>query len=333
MTLHKLSLRWMISPGILAMAAAMSAPLAPAQTPSPALLVLNKEGTLAIVDPATRKVMGRVPTGESPHEAVTSTDGKLAFASNYGGTTPGNSLSVIDLATQKELHRVDLGTLRRPHGLAFADGKLYFTAETNKLIGRYDPAANQVDWLLGTGQNTTHMVMVSPDGAQIFTANIGSDSITMIERAGAQNWNETVIPVGKGPEGFDLSPDGKQIWAANSRDGSVSVIDIFTKKLIHAFSVQTKRSNRLKFTPDGRLVLISDLDGGDLVVIERATRKELKRIKLGRQPAGILIEPDSARAYVAVTGDDNVAVIDLKSLELAGRIQTGKGPDGMAWAK
>jgi YVTN family beta-propeller protein len=301
--------------------------------PSPALLVLNKEGTLAIVDPATRKIVGRVNTGESPHEVVASTDGKLAFASNYGSSTPGNSISVIDLVALKELRRLDLGSLRRPHGLAFADGKLYFTAEVNKLIGRYDPAANQIDWLLGTGQNTTHMVLVSPDTSQIFTSNIGSDSITMIERAGVQNWNETVIPVGKGPEGFDLSPDGKQIWTANSRDGGVSVIDLYTKKVIHTFGVQTKRSNRLKFTPDGRLVLISDLDSGDLVVLERATKKELKRLKVGRNPAGILIEPDSARAYVAVTGDNNVAVIDLKTFDLIARIATGTGPDGMAWVK
>jgi YVTN family beta-propeller protein len=326
MTSHKAVLRLIV-------ALAGAAGVALAQMPSPALLVLNKEGTLAIVDPGTRKVLGKVPTGDSPHEVVASTDGKLAFASNYGGSTPGNSLSVIDLASQKELHRVDLLTLRRPHGLAFSGGKLYFTAETNKLIGRYDPASNQVDWLLGTGQNTTHMVMVNDDASQIFTANIGSDSITMIERTGAQNWNETTIPVGKGPEGFDISPDGKQLWAANSRDGSVSIIDIYTRKTVHTFSVQTKRSNRLKFTPDGRLVLITDLDAGDLVVLERGTKKELKRIKLGSQPAGILVEPDSSRAYVAVTGDDNVAVVDLKTLDLTGRIQTGKGPDGMAWVK
>ena len=35
--------------------------------------------------------------------------------------------------------------------------------------------------------------------------------------------------------------------------------------------------------------------------------------------------------YVAITGDNNVAVVDLKSLELVDRLQTGKGPDGMAW--
>jgi len=150
------------------------------------LLVLNKEGNLAIVDAASRQVLAKVPTGESPHEVAASTDGKLAFVSNYGSSTPGSSISVIDLEARKE-RRVDLGPLRRPHGLDFAGGKLYFTAESNKLIGRYDPASNQVDWLLGTGQNSTHMVLVTKDLSQIFTSNIGSDSITMIEPAGAQN--------------------------------------------------------------------------------------------------------------------------------------------------
>ena len=312
--------------------ALLAAASALAQIPSPALLVLNKEGSLAIVDPATRKVLGTVRTGESPHETTVSDDGKTAFVSNYGGSTPGNSLSVIDLAARTE-HRVDLGPLRRPHGLFFAGGKLYFTAEINKVIGRYDPAAGQVDWLVGTGQNTTHMIMVRPDLKQIYTANIGSDSITFLDAAGVQNWNETVVPVGKGPEGFDITPDGKQLWAANSRDGSVSVIDVYGKRVVRTFNVKTKRSNRLKFTPDGRLVLVSDLDAGELLVLERETLKEVKRVKLGHEPAGILVTPDSTRAYVAITGDDEVAEIDLKSLELSARIKTGKGPDGMAWVK
>jgi YVTN family beta-propeller protein len=308
--------------------ALVMAGLAPAQT----LLVLNKEGSLAIVDPNSKKILATVRTGDQPHEVET--DGKLAYISNYGGgNAPGNTLSVIDVAERKELHRVDLSPLGRPHGLWVAGGKCYFTAEANKIVGRYDPATNRVDWMLGTGQNTTHMVLVTPDQTRIFTANIGSDSISMIEGAGVGNWNQTVIPVGKGPEGFDLSPDGRQIWAANSRDGSISVIDVATKRVVHTFGVQTKRSNRLKFSPDDRLVLISDLDAGDLLVLEHATRKELKRIKLGKQPAGILITPDSTRAYVAVTGDDNVAVIDLRSLELVDRLKTGTGPDGMAWIK
>jgi len=303
--------------------------LAPAQT----LLVLNKEGSLAIVDPNAGKVLAAVRTGEQPHEVAVSADGKIACVTNYGGgpAGPGKTLSVIDVPGRKELHRVDLTPLSRPHGVWAVGDKFWFTAEANKVIGRYDPAANQIDTIIGTGQNTTHMVLPLPDESRIFTSNIGAGTITIIDRAGVNNWSNTDVAVGKGPEGFDISPDGKQIWAANSQDGTVTVVDLYTKRAIQTFKVGTKRSNRLKFSPDGRLVLISDLDAGELLVLERDTKKDLARIKLGRQPAGILITPDSARAYVAVTGDNNVAVIKLATLEIADRIQTGNGPDGMAW--
>ena len=140
---------------------------------------------MAIVDPETGKIAGHVPTGQDPHELAVSTDGKLAFASNYSGSTAqgGNSLSVIDIAARKELHHVDLTPLGRPHGLWFADGKLYFTAEANLVIGRYDPATNKVDWLLGTGQERTHMVLVGKDQKMIFTSNVQSNTISIFKRA------------------------------------------------------------------------------------------------------------------------------------------------------
>ena len=201
------------------------------------------------------------------------------------------------------------------------------------MICRYDPASNAVDWVLGTGQNTTHMVLLSKDGSKIFTANIGSDSVSIFERSGAANWNQTVVAVGKGPEGIDLSPDGREIWTAHSRDGGVSVIDVGAKKVTQTLNLGTGRSNRLKFTPDGRRVLISDLNAGEVLVLDAQARKEIKRVKVGKSPEGILVAPDGSRAYLAVTGENKIAVLDLKTLEITGHIEPGKGPDGMAWAE
>src|ERR1700752_2417400 len=101
-------------PTLIALLALVLAPAA--QVPSPALLVLNKtDATLVIVDPATNEIRGSIPTGEGPHEVVVSTDGKLAFVSNYGGPGGGRTISVIDLAARKELRRVDVSPLTRPH--------------------------------------------------------------------------------------------------------------------------------------------------------------------------------------------------------------------------
>ena len=304
-----------------------------AALPSPALIVLNKaDAMLVIVDPASGKVTGKVSTGESPHEVVVSADGKTAFVTNYGSKTPGNSLSVIDLVGQKELHRVDLAPLSKPHGIAIADGKVWFTAEANKLVGRYDPVTNKIDSLLGTGQNSTHMVMFDRDNSVMFTANIAGNSISIFSKsANGTAWDQTVVPVGKGPEGFDLNPNGRELWTAHSQDGGVSIIDLATKTVIATFDVGTKRSNRIKFTPDGKLALVSDLAGGELAVVDVATHRVVKRIALGKAPEGILIEPSGARAYVAVSGDNFIAVIDLKTLTVNAKLLPGAGPDGMAW--
>jgi YVTN family beta-propeller protein len=303
-------------------------------TPSPALLVLNKsENSLAIVDPTTQKVAARIPTGEGPHEVAASSDGKLAVVTNYGAKDPGHSLSIIDLTTQKEIHRLDLGPLGRPHGILFGDGKFYFTVELNKLIARYDPATNQLDWLLGVGQNRTHMLVRAKYPNEIFTSNVDSNTVTAIEKSSdPSDWKETNIAVGKGPEGLDLSPDDKEVWAANSGDGTVSIIETATGKVTHTFDVRTKHSNRLKFTPDGKLALISDPETNELVIVDTATRKITKMLNVGRNPGGILIVPDGSRAYVALAGDNAVAVIDLHKLEISSRIETGQGPDGLAWA-
>jgi YVTN family beta-propeller protein len=306
-----------------------------AQSKSARLLVLNKDDAdMAIVDPESGSVLGRVPVGQGPHELVASTDGTIAFASNYGtGPAPGHTISMIDIAAKKELRRIDVAPLSRPHGLAFANGKLYLTIEADKKIARYDSAADKIDWQFETGQNTTHMVLPSKDAKTFFTSNIGSDSVSVIEQSAGGAWSQTVVPVGKGPEGIDLSPNGREVWSASSRDGGLSVIDVATKKVVHRIDIGTKRSNRVKLTPDGKFALVSDLDAGELVIVDAAARKEIKRVPLGKAPEGVLIPPDGGRAYVAVNGDNFVAVIDLKTWSVNRKIDAGRGPDGMAWVR
>jgi YVTN family beta-propeller protein len=365
----------------------LCAGLAPARagdTPAPALLVLHKgDSAMAIVDPDTGAVLGRAPTGRDPHELAVSEDGKLAFATNYAGGQGGNSLSVIDIAARTERYHVELAPLARPHGLSVAGGKVYFTAEANLVIGRYDPAANKVDWILGTGQERTHMIVVSRDEKTIFTSNVSSNTISIIERGapggpggpggpppggfggpppggpppgggpgglggpppgsfggpppggprgpGGPAWRPTIIPVGRGPEGFDVSPDGQSLWTSHMGDPRIFVIDVAARKVVHTIDAEARGANRLKFTPDGKRALVSEIGGGDLIVLDVPSRSVVKRIKLGRGASGILIPPDGSRAFVAMTGENAVAVVDLKTLAETARLKTGRGPDGMAW--
>ncbi|MGH9786039.1 MAG: YncE family protein [Terriglobia bacterium] len=312
------------------------ADFAAAQMPSPALLVVNKdENAMAIVDPIAKKVVGSVRVGDGPHEVAASDDGKLAFVSNYGpgnATVPGSTISVIDLATKKELRKFEIGPNAKPHGVVFAGGKVYFTAEGFDMIGAYDPASNKMDWMLGTGQDRTHVLVLNHDRTKIFASNINSDSINIMERVGnPPDWTSTVVKVGKGPEAIDLSPDGKEVWTAHTADGAVSVIDVASKKVAHTLSLNMVRANRLKFTPDGKYVLITDARGGKLLVLDAATKKEVKRIAIGAGPTGIQMVPGNRQAIIAVSGDHMLAFFDLNKLEVTDRFSPGKNPDGMHW--
>ncbi len=374
----------MLPRALLALSLAATACPLPAQSASSSaptrhqtLLVLSKKAhTLAIVDPTSLKVLATVPVGNDPHEVIASADGAIAYVSNYGFGAY-NTLAVVDLVHQTALPAIDLGALRGPHGLTFVDGKVWFTAEQAKAIARYDPAIHQVDWILGTGQNRTHMLFVAPDLSRIVTSNVNSATISLFERAqvplpGAggpppvpessalavansstpasgqheatppppgptpgpprEDWSATVIPVGRGSEGFDLSPDMKEIWVANATDRTLSIIDVATRRVVATLPDAIEHANRLKFTPDGRHVLVSSFGGTALTIYDAATRQPIKQLDLGKGAAGILIEPNGRRAFISCSPDNTVAVLDLTTLEVIGHINAGGEPDGLAWA-
>ena len=321
-------------PSLVALATIAS--FAAAQTPSAArlLVLLRNASALAIVDPGSGKVLGRVPVGKDPHEVAVTPDGKMAFVAS-----PSEGISVIDVPAMKELRRVDTGTRSAPHDVLYAGGKVYFTAEGFKTIGRYDPAANKIEWMLGIGQDGTHMMVLAKDQQTMWVPNRGSNSVSVIEgvAGGPPKFRTTAIPVpGKAPEGIDLSPDGRELWAATRGDGGVSIIDTASRKVTHSFNLKLTDANRLKFTPDGR-VLILDGGTGTLIVLDAASRKEIKRLKVAPGDSGdggIFVMPDGSRAYLGLRDDHSVVVIDLRTLEVANRFAMGpdSGPGCVNWA-
>ena len=295
------------------------------------LLVLNKnDHTMSVIDPVAMKVTGTVPVGRGPHEVVTSADGKIAYVANYGDQQPNNSISIVDVANMKELKKVDLGALARPHGIAENGGKIYFTSEATRTIARYDPAADKIDWVAGTGQTATHMIVVAKDGKRYWTANIGSDTVTEIQ-VGPPVGGIWQFKVGRQPEAIDLSPDEKELWVGQNGDGHISVIDTGKREVKETFRVG-EMPIRLKFTPDGKRVVVSDPKGNAVIVLDAAARKELKRIPMDGVPIGIQMAPDGKRAYIARAGAGRVEALDLAKLEIVGSVEVGKGPDGLAYA-
>ncbi len=301
------------------------------------LLALSKtEHTLAIIDPATLKILSKVPVGEDPHEVIASADGKTAYVTIYGGGSL-HTINIIDLVTQKKKLDADTRPLYGPHDIVYVNNKIWFTAEGSKAVGRYDPVANKIEWSMGTGQDRTHMLHVTSNANNIYTININSGTVSILSNSptqnGRENWTQTLVPVARGSEGFDVTLDGKSLWTVSGQDGSISIIDLAGKKSDTTIDARLVGANRLNFTRDGKYALIASLRIGQLIVYDVAAQKEWKRIDIGSGAAGILVQPDNKRAFVACTPDNYVVVIDLDTWEVKGKLDVGRNPDGLAWAE
>ena len=326
------------------------------------LVLAKKDEALAVVDPASRAVPGKIAAGGNPHEVIASPDGHTAWITNYGNGAL-NTITRVDVRSMAVLQTLDLAYLRGPHGLAFADGHVWFTAEREKLIGRLNVEGSAVEWLLGTGQTGTHMLWVAQDGTQIVTVNVGSGTLNLYQRkvpgpmqdaggppskAGATttlgkggpitpDWDQWIVKVGGLPEGFDVLTDAaghaRTIWAANATEGTISIVDFATRAVSSTIAAGVPTANRLRFTPDGKLAVVSREKSGEVTVLDVASQTVLKRIDVGSGAAGVLIQPDGARAYVSCSPDNKVVVLDLKNLTVSGTILPGNEPDGLAWMR
>lgn len=311
------------------------------------LLVVSKaEHVLALVDPQTLEVIAKIPVGPNPHEVIASADGHYAYVSN-----PGNSdmheIDVIDLQARKALPAIDTRPLYGPHGLQYVDGKLWFTAQGSKAVGRIDTRTGNVEWSMGTGQDVTHMIYVEKDGRSFYTTNVQSGTVSIFNNVllqptvpptgklppGAKphmDWVQTLVPVKVGSEGFDVSPDGAELWTV-SDDGIASIIDV--KKKLKVDSIDTKMlgAHRMKFTPDGKYVAIVSVRTGQLMFFDVNTRQVVKELKMD-QGATMLMDPVNGRLFVSCPLDANVTIVDLKTMSVTGRLNVGGRPDGLAFS-
>lgn len=312
------------------------------------ILALSKtDKKMVVLDYNTLKIITKINVGDDPHEVITSTDGKTAYVANtINGTS--HEINVIDLNNFKPLNNIDTRPLYGSHGLAFLNDKLWFTAQGSKAVGRYDVKENLLEWSMGTGQNTTHLLYVTPDSEHFYTINIDSGTVSIFDHVLLQptvpptgvlppnakprwDWIQTLIPVGKGAEGFDVSPDGKELWTARP-DGTIVIIDLEKRKIKEEINSSVLGLHRMKFTPDGKYVCIVSVKTGELLFYDFKTRKMVKKINSG-QGAAMLMDKEKNRLFISCTPNNSVSVVDLKTMEVIQKLDIGGRPDGLTIAE
>jgi YVTN family beta-propeller protein len=317
--------------------------LAAASADAGVLLVGNKSAdTLWALDTATGVRTASFDTGVGPHEIEVSPDGRLAVVSNYGDRErPGSSLTVLDWLAGEIARVVDLGEDTRPHGMAFLpDGRLVVTTEGSNRLLVVDVQRGEVLQRIGVGEGVAHMVAASPNGQFAWVTNISAGTLEKVDLAAGEV--VASIRTGAGAEGVAVTPDGREVWVTNRADDTVTVAATDDLSVIVTLD-SPGFPIRVAMTPDERHALVTNARAATVTVFDVQRHEAVASIRIADPsaeyqptllgdkalPIGVEVDPDGERAYVAVSGANEVAVIDTGTWEIIDRWVTGREPDAL----
>jgi DNA-binding beta-propeller fold protein YncE len=133
------------------------------------------------------------------------------------------------------------------------------------------------------------------------------------------------------PEAIGVTPDGREVWVGSNALHRVSVLDVASGTVTTAAD-SVDWPYRVLFTPDARTVLVPDMNRDVVRVLDRATRRELGRVAVpGGGPQGITLTPDGRHAFLSLSKEARVAVIDVAARRIVGYVPAGETPDGVAF--
>lgn len=308
------------------------------------LMVVNKLGlTVGFYDAATGMQQGLFALPSRPHELLIARDGRHGYVSIYGdgiygqNPHPGNQIAVIDLARRQPVGFLSTGEALAPHGLAEApDGTIWATCDIGAALVGFNPRSAERIASIDTGGKGGHWLVVDGKG-MAYLSNRAGPGIPVIDLAGRRRIGSIETP--HAVTGLDLSPDGHRLYAADDQEPALLAIDPASRHLLSTTTLDGlprstakggDRERRVKVTPDGRYVMVSDFPSAGLVRVETDTPVRQKLLLVEHGPMSIALSPDSRTAWVCNHDAGTITVVDVPSMTALLDFKTGEGCETVA---
>ena len=287
--------------------------------------VLHDEGNLAIVDPASGKLVQRIQVGRAPDCIMPNADNSKLYISNTGEIT----VSIVSVADAKVSQVLRLPVNRRniyagpmtrtPDGATIfvaerADGdealRIYAIDTKKELItGQFDAGAS------------ISALSVSNDGKKLFVVNKGK-GVKIFDAATYQELGavEPLKGLADNITGMACSPVAPKAYISYGPKNHVQVVNTDTYKTTGDVAMpkyKTGAQGDISFSGDGRYAFIinrkvdlKEIDG--INVMDAAKDEIIKIFNSGIVQRGIVVAPDNNTCYIAA---DELKWYNLAKLE------------------
>ncbi len=206
------------------------------------------------------------------------------------------------------------------HSVATSSAGVVYSTTTEDRIAMVDASTRRLIGHVAVGHHPEHLAL-SPDESRVYTANVGSDDVTIVDARGVV---VATTPTGSGPVLPCPAGGIQSVWVPSRADGSITVVRA-DGETMGTVGVGVAPHD-LALSPDGRLGYQPNQVSGTVTVIDVAGLRAIAEVPVGIGPCHAAFTPDSEFAYVTNTVSNEISVIRTRDHEVVATMRGGIAP-------
>jgi YVTN family beta-propeller protein len=253
---------------------------------------VESDHTLLVIDTARDRVVKTIKLTELPNQCAVTPDGKWVGVPIRGG----DSVDLVNVAQGKVVKNLPI---KSPHNCynAGSNDHLFVTSMAEHLVRLIDVKSLSYTAEIPVG-GVPRPLAVSRDEKTLYCALSDLHGFVIADIARRKVIDKVELPalpagvkfpVPHTPtHGLERSPDEKELWVTSCGTDTVYVYDTRGKKLVGKVGVG-QGPNWVAFSPDGKYCCVSNVLSNDVSILDCARRREVIRLKVGKNPKRLVV--------------------------------------------
>lgn len=220
-----------------------------------------------------------------------------------------DSISIIDLAQQKEIKRVACD--HNPHEIVIMTTKprAYITCSGGNTINVLDLNTFEVIKRIEHPDfKFPHGVGLTADEATLYMASTRSGRVFLIDTA-TNEVEKVLVTHQASSHMISFSPDGNTVFVPNIASNNITVIDVETESIITHIPVG-RGPEGVAVHPGGKHLFVANQHDNDLTVLDTTTYDVIHRRKLGTLPIRLVFSPDGRYALAPNRESGDLSILE-----------------------
>ena len=206
----------------------------------------------------------------------------------------------------------------RPETILVAD-------KTGDALLVFDTVTGRVKDSIPTGANP-HEVVATADGRRAFTANAGSNTVSVIDLVTRAEYKRIGSTLLRYPHGMAIHPDGKTLYLTSEQNRLLLVIDVASLDIKGQIPTGKEGSHMIVLSPGGEIGYVADRGSAAVTVVDTKKAAVLEHMPAGEGVEGIALSPDGKWLLVGNRTANDIQLFDAIARKSVARIPVAADP-------